>query len=83
MNTFEVIGYAVLAIVVILVCIVVFTKLVKSPSTSISVISDSTTKNVESCKTDPANCDPLGKLSGPVVSFETDVLAIISHNGVL
>jgi len=62
MSSFEVIGYAILTIVVIIVCVIIFTKLTKGPTDSIGGITTATDTSVQDCKNNPSTCNPLAKL---------------------
>lgn len=58
MSTFETIGYAILAIVVVLVAIVIFVKLTKGPTNSIETINGGSQKSIDECIKDPTKCGP-------------------------
>ena len=58
MSNFEIIGYAILAIIVIIVAITIFTKLSKNPSSTLGKIGENTKTNTDSCISNPSSCDP-------------------------
>jgi hypothetical protein len=77
MSNFEIIGYAVLAIVVLLIAIVIFTKLAKSPSGSIDKVSENQNKQTDECLKNPANCFQ----AAPLDYYDYDI-GFISDNDV-
>lgn len=67
MATFEVIGYAILAIVVVIVAVIIFTKLSGGSSKTLDKFSDTTGKNTDDCVANPSSCDPFAqKTTAPI-----------------
>ncbi len=65
MSEFEVIGFAILALVVIIVCIVIFTKLAGGPANTIGAFSNNENANTNNCITNPSTCNPLQQNAAP------------------
>lgn len=78
MSQFEVIGYAVLALIVLLVSIFIFTKLSSGPSKTIGEFTDKTT-NTDECIKNPDTCQPF-KTQGIEDSSEPDDRITTAHN---